>query len=588
MCPKAFRSTLAAILIALAVVSLLPASFASASQISSAQNGSARPKRGKNGPVVSDGATQKAPAQKPAEQRPQAPIPEQSRPQNVAVPEVKTVPPVVENQGRQKPVLVRPNSSNRSTQDTTQQPASAQQRREPPPFDRPPLETQQESRPAPQVRNSQPPVRPQTDSASTPSYPSQQSGRPRVEQQGQRQDSDPSDRDRGRSTPPNLGGYEQQNKSGRDKPVLRRPSDPQPRSEQQQESPGPIASDRSKPSAPADDGDDTIRLDATLVNIPVLVSDRAGRYIPQLTKNDFLLYEDGVQQEIAFFGDEQVPFNVALVLDMSPSVQGSLEEIQRAALEFVRQLRSDDRVMIVSFDKNVHFHTQFTNNRRELESAIRNTQTGSGTSVYDAVYEVVDRKLRLIEGRKALILLSDGEDTTSNHASYDEAINIVTESDVLVYGLRYQSSGGSVTIDPWPRNRIPQIPLPIPWPWPFPRRRRGGTFVDPNTTRMNAAPGSTSIPQGRRRGRNGDFMEDLATAGGGPVYDADQISDLSRLASRVAEELRHVYQISYYPTNSLSNGGYRALRVRLRGRDDIAVRHRRGYNARDVATRPTT
>jgi hypothetical protein len=324
------------------------------------------------------------------------------------------------------------------------------------------------------------------------------------------------------------------------------------------------------------------------VNIPVLVSDRSGRYIPQLTKNDFLLYEDGVQQEIAFFGDEQVPFNVALVLDVSPSVQGSLEEIQRAALEFVRQLRSDDRVMIVSFDKNVHYHTQFTNNRRELESAIRNTQTGSGTSVYDAVYEVVDRKLRLIEGRKALILLSDGEDTTSNHASYDEAINVVTESDVLVYGLRYESSGGNVTINPWPRNRIPQIPIPLPWPWPFPRRRRGGTFVDPGTTRMNSAPGSTSIQQGRRRGRNGDFMEDLATAGGGPVYDADHISDLSRLASRVAEELRHVYQISYYPTNSLSNGGYRALRVRLRSRDDIAVRHRRGYNARDVATRPTT
>ncbi len=342
---------------------------------------------------------------------------------------------------------------------------------------------------------------------------------------------------------------------------------------------------------PADDGDDTIKLDATLVNIPVLVSDRSGRYIPQLTKNDFLLYEDGVQQEIAFFGDERVPFNVALVLDVSPSVQGSLEEIQKAALEFVRQLRSDDRVMIVSFDKNVHYHTQFTNNRRELESAIRNTQTGSGTSVYDAVYEVVDRKLRMIEGRKAMILLSDGEDTTSSHASYDEAVNIVTESDVLVYGLRYQSSGGSITVDPWPRTRIPQIPLPFPWPWPFPRRRRGGTFVDPDSMRMNSAPGSSSIPQGRqgrRRGRNGDFMEDVATAGGGPVYDADQISDLSRLAARVAEELRHVYQISYYPTNSLSNGGYRALRVRLRGRDEIAVRHRRGYNAREVATRPTT
>jgi hypothetical protein len=246
--------------------------------------------------------------------------------------------------------------------------------------------------------------------------------------------------------------------------------------------------------------------------------------------------------------------------------------------------------MVVSFDKDVYFHTGFTNNRRELESAIRNTETGSGTSVYDAVYEVVAGKLRSIEGRKALILLSDGEDTTSSQATYDEAINVVTESDVLVYGLRYDSGGGgNIRIDPWPRNRIPQIPLPLPWPWPFPRRRRGGNFVDPSKVRMNAAPTSTSVPQTRgRRGRQGDFMEDLATAGGGPVYDAENISDLSRLAARVAEELRHVYQVSYYPTNALTNGGYRSIRVRVRGRDDIAVRHRRGYNARDVAVRPAT
>ena len=83
-------------------------------------------------------------------------------------------------------------------------------------------------------------------------------------------------------------------------------------------------------------------------------------------------------------------------------------------------------------------------------------------------------------------------------------------------------------------------------------------------------------------------MEDVATAGGGPVYDADQVSDISRLANRIAEELRHVYVVSYYPTNSLTNGGFRSIRVRVKGRDDIAVRHRRGYNARDMASQPRT
>ena len=83
-------------------------------------------------------------------------------------------------------------------------------------------------------------------------------------------------------------------------------------------------------------------------------------------------------------------------------------------------------------------------------------------------------------------------------------------------------------------------------------------------------------------------MADITAAGGGPVYDAEKIGDLSRVADRIAEELRHVYVISYYPTNPLSNGGYRTVRVSVKGRDDIAVRHRRGYNARpNGAARPS-
>ena len=82
---------------------------------------------------------------------------------------------------------------------------------------------------------------------------------------------------------------------------------------------------------------------------------------------------------------------------------------------------------------------------------------------------------------------------------------------------------------------------------------------------------------------NGDFMSDIAEAGGGPVFDAQTVGDMRGLANKIAEELRHVYQVSYYPTNSLSNGGYRSIRIRVKSRDDIAVRHRKGYNAREVA-----
>jgi VWFA-related protein len=364
------------------------------------------------------------------------------------------------------------------------------------------------------------------------------------------------------------------NSSGRNRdhaPVLRRPSDQQDeeRAPDQQRRPNGQSDQPPPQGQPADGGEDqVVKLESTLVNIPLLVSDRSGRYIPRLSKNDFTLYEDGVRQEIASFGSEEVPFNVALLLDVSPSVEGDADAIQDAALAFVRQLRPQDRVMVVSFDRSTHFLSDFTSDRYQLERAIRTARIGSGTSVYDAVYEVVSQRLRGVEGRKAMILFSDGEDTTSRRASYDDAINIVTESDVLVYGLRYPGTGGGGggIYSPWPGGRRgpwPGIQLPLPFPFPRPRRNGGGGG-------------------GGRSWGGKDFMKDVTEAGGGPVYDAEHVSDMSGLASRIADELRHVYVLSYYPQNPLSNGGYRAIRIRVNGRDDIAVRHRRGYNARDV------
>jgi VWFA-related protein len=270
------------------------------------------------------------------------------------------------------------------------------------------------------------------------------------------------------------------------------------------------------------------------------------------------------------------------MLDVSPSVSNSLQDIQDAALGFVRQLRAEDRVMIVAFDRNVRFLTDFTSDRYVLQRAISNTRTGNGTSVYEAVYDTVADRLRHVEGRKALILLSDGEDTTSRSVGYDEAINIVTESDVLVYGLRFPDTGGyGPQTGPYPRNRIPypgpRFPFPFPWPH----------LVDPTA----GSGGSGNAGQWGRTGhdsRHGrDFLSDVAEAGGGPVYDAKTVHDMPRLARQIADELRHVYVVSYYPTNSLSNGGYRSIRVRVKGRDDIAVRHRRGYDAAEVRSRPS-
>jgi Ca-activated chloride channel homolog len=194
--------------------------------------------------------------------------------------------------------------------------------------------------------------------------------------------------------------------------------------------------------------------------------------------------------------------------------------------------------------------------------------------VYDAVYRTVAERFQHVDGRKALILISDGEDTTSRSYGYDDAVNVVTESDVLVYGLRFAGTDGNIQINPWPRSPVPNIPLPFPWP--FPRRKRGPFTSGHLLPQPNSAAG-----QWPRRNR-GDFMTDITTAGGGPVFDAQTINDYRDLAIKIAEELRHVYVVSYYPSNPLSNGGYRAIRLRVKSRDDIAVRHRKGYNAKDM------
>lgn len=608
---KAARVSLAAVLTATLFISLLPLAHAQ-SATSQTQEGasSSKVRRGKNG----------EPAAKIADNQEAA---EPGSAQETKPATSKPIPPAQSN-GRALAAAGDNSSQGAGRTEATAAPqtqAESQQRQpEAPPFDRPPIGAQGRSGSDSSYRRTGEP-RPPTPRPSYSGADSSTRGDSRGQTSSRPQTSTSTNGERDRSPESSAGGRvypERTERSGGGPPVLQRPADS--RSRDAGSSPDgrrPPVLNRSGDPEPRDGGDtsgrsagsrsgagqqpedaaqqqsgdnDVIKLESTLINLPLLVSDRSGRYVPQLGARDFALYEDSVQQTIASFGSEEVPFSVVLLLDVSPSVQGNIEGIQDAAIAFVRQLRAQDRVMVASFDRGIHYLTDFTNDRRELENGIRRVETGSGTSVYDAVYETVSRKFRNIEGRKALILFSDGEDTTSSRASHDDAVNLVTESDVLVYGLRYPSNGGrgGVRVNPWPRSPIPGIQLPFPWPFPMPRRRRGPfRLSDPSATGNNAVPSPGGQWQ-RRNGRGGDFMADITAAGGGPVYDAEKIGDMSRVANRIAEELRHVYVVSYYPTNPLSNGGYRSVRISVKGRDDIAVRHRRGYNARPNGTgKPT-
>src|SRR5947207_12192708 len=208
--------------------------------------------------------------------------------------------------------------------------------------------------------------------------------------------------------------------------------------------------------------DEVVRVNASLVTVPVSVLDRDGRFIPGLTKNDFRIFEDGVEQEVAYFAPVEQPFTVALVIDTSGSTRFKMEEMQDAAIAFLDQLRPNDRVIVVSFDDDVRVLSEPTSDRALLRAAIRRTRTGDGTRLYDAVDLVIRQQLSRVQGRKAIVLFTDGVDTTSKRASYRSTLAEAEELDAMIYPIQYDTYADAGGGGDWTRRS------------PYPSRRRGG------------------------------------------------------------------------------------------------------------------
>ncbi|MEQ1646638.1 MAG: VWA domain-containing protein, partial [Pyrinomonadaceae bacterium] len=182
--------------------------------------------------------------------------------------------------------------------------------------------------------------------------------------------------------------------------------------QRQASTPTPLPTPATENVATLDDGE-VIKVSTQLVSIPVRVMDKKGRFIGGLAKENFKVVEDGVEQEIALFSNEHQPFTVALVLDMSYSTTFKIAEIQSAAIAFIDQLRPQDKVMVVSFDAEIHVLCDATSDRKEIYRAIKSTKIDNGTSLYEAMDLIINNRLRQIEGRKAIILFTDGVDTSS-------------------------------------------------------------------------------------------------------------------------------------------------------------------------------
>ena len=326
--------------------------------------------------------------------------------------------------------------------------------------------------------------------------------------------------------------------------------------------------DKSQVDGPAETIEgDVLRVDTSLVTVPVSVMDRYGKYIPNLRRQDFHIFDEGVEQKIAYFATVDQPFTVALVIDTSGSTHFKLEEIQDAAISFVNQLQPEDRVLVISFDDSIKVLSEATNDRNALTHAIRRTRTGGGTRLYDAVDMVIRKKLSALSGRKAVVLFTDGVDTTSRSASYSSTLREAQESDGAFYTVNYDTSHdlGNVGQGGIPTPGSTGIGIWIPG-WPGGNGGKGGGL-----------PGG--IGNGPASGdyrRATEYLHELAETSGGRYYRGDTMQGISSAFAQVADELRRQYSLGYYPRQAGQPGQVRQIKVRV-NQPDLVVKSRDSY-----------
>jgi VWFA-related protein len=315
----------------------------------------------------------------------------------------------------------------------------------------------------------------------------------------------------------------------------------------------PTAERSGKADTAAESGDDVIRVETDLVTVPVSVLDRSGMYVTDLNRSNFRIFEDGVEQKIAYFGTTEKPFTVILLLDTSPSTDYKIEDIRRAATAFVDQLRAQDTVAVIEFDRNVHVLTGPTNDRSRIYRAINKADFGYGTSLYDAVNYTLRKKLSKVTGRKAIVLFTDGVDTTSENAGYDTTLEFAEEADALIYPIYYDTFA-------WTRSPGKLTSLLL----------------------NNAGTTPEEYALGRR------YLVDLAAYTGGRVFQPDAApGGLTAAFEGIAEELRRQYNIGYMPNTAAARGERKQIRVRV-DRPNLVIRARDSYivaSARDASTK---
>jgi VWFA-related protein len=275
-----------------------------------------------------------------------------------------------------------------------------------------------------------------------------------------------------------------------------------------------------------------IRVNATLVQIPVTVNDTLNRFVTGLDKENFKIYEDKVEQTITQFSSEDAPLSVGIVFDCSGSMGHKMEKARQAVSEFFKTANPEDEGFLVQFNDNAKLIQPFTSNLDEIQNHLTFTQSKGRTALLDAIYMGLHEMKKAKNPRKALIIISDGGDNNSRYTR-TEVKNLVKEADVQIYAMGIYESGPS----------------------------RGRTSEEMEGPAL---------------------MTELAEQTGGRQYEVDSLNELPDVAAKIGVELRNQYVLGYSPQNEARDGKYRRVLVKIiqpRGLPPLRAYWRQGYYA---------
>lgn len=353
-----------------------------------------------------------------------------------------------------------------------------------------------------------------------------------------------------------------------------------------------------------DDGD-TVKLNATLIPVPAVVLDRSGKFISDLSKQEFTIFEDGKRQEVSFFTAIKQPFQAVLVLDTSNSAQDRLRAIQLTATGFTRELGPEDKMMVISFDNEVRQLTEFTGDRAELESAIKSTEAGYGKLLYEALTKALDN-LKDKDGRRAVILFSDGVDMKSIEASVQSNLKLAAEVGAVVYVVRFDTRWWieAEARKHQPKKAQKELPFQVDGRIPLPPEYGGPDLTPEGAIRPrieingNGRPGPPIIYTdgfGRQQrhensapadaittnlntlyGEANSYLQAITSLTGGAVFEAGTFEATRSAFAYIADELRNQYVVGYYPKSQKPDGKFHKIKVEV-SRKDAQVRARSGY-----------